>query len=298
MPRLNSYILPLLLCLVASAAHAQDDYDFSDTPVGTDSTGESGEGGDDFVFDTPLGADDVTPGEPANNGGGSSAAPSFLQSDGGEPAFDKVERKPLTAAEREALRAAENERVWVLQRRPFLKTGRFEMSPMVSYNVNDPLISYATIASDFNYFLDEKMAIGLRSSYTLNQETSSFDDLLQDYSVFPKISRPLWSTSAHFQYTPLYGKLAAFSSWIFPWELYTRAGAGWLQTFLAGHVFVTAGAGQRFFMNRWLTINIDVDYQIFQETFSPTESVLLSNLTVGVGVSLYLPFDFEYRELR
>jgi outer membrane beta-barrel protein len=296
MPRLHTYIVYALLCFVASPALAQDDYDFSDTPIGTEDT-SSDAGGDDFVFDTPIGAEDTTPGgggaAPANNG----AAPSFLQGND-TPAFEKVERKPLTEAERAALREAENQRVWVLQRRPFLKTERFELAPMIGYNVNDPLVNYATITADMNYHLNEEMALGLRSSYTINSETTSFDELVQDYSLFPKISRPLWSTSAHFQYTPLYGKLSAFGSWIFPWELYTRAGAGWLQTFIAGHVFVTAGAGQRFFLNRWLTFNIDVDYQVFQETFNTNESVLLSNLVLGVGLSMYLPFDFEYRELR
>jgi len=294
MPRLYIYLVSLSLLFGASPVLAQDDYDF-DTPV------EEGDGGgeDDFVFDTPVGPGDTPVEAPASDTAGGGGSLDFLGDGGGDAdSFDQVERKPLTAAEAEALRLAENQRIWVLQRRPFLKTGRFEMAPMFSYNVNDPLIDYATFASDFNYYLNEQMAIGLRGSYSLNAETGSFDRLVQDYSVFPKITRPIWSASAHFQYTPLYGKLAAFGSWILPWELYARGGAGYLQTFIAGHVFVTAGGGQRFFLNRWLTFNVDIDYQIFQERFSETESVLVSNLVFGVGLGIYMPFDFEYRELR
>ena len=63
-------------------------------------------------------------------------------------------------------------------------------------------------------------------------------------------------------------------------------------------MFVTAGLGQRYFMNRWMTFNLDLNYQIFQETFAPNESVILNNLVFSVGMSFYLPTDFEYRELR
>jgi len=280
----------LSLLLAVSPVLAQDDYDFSDESAEEGSQDE----GDDFVFDTPADQGDSS----GSGSGDSGDTLDFLEGGADTSTYDKVERKPLTPAELEALREAENQRIWVLQRRPFLKSGRVELAPMFSYNVNDPLINYGTFASDLNYYLNEQMAIGLRGSYTLNSETASFDRVVQDYSVFPKISRPIWTASANFQYTPLYGKLAAFGSWIFPWEFYARGGAGYLQTFIDGHVFVTAGAGQRFFLNRWLTFNVDLDYQIFQESFGPNESVLLSNLVIGVGLGIYMPFDFEYKELR
>jgi len=278
---------------LATPAHA-DDYDFTEEtaeqPTG-DGGGGGGGGGDDFEFDTPLDTSDT-------GGGGGGGTPSFLQATQGGGVEEESQRRPLTPEELAALRAAEAERVWVLQRRPFLKKHRLELAPMAGLNANDPLIHFATVGADLNYFLNEEMAIGLRGSYTLNVETSSFDEVVQEYSVFPKISRPIWSGSANFQYTPLYGKLAVFGSWILPWELYTRAGVGWLQTFIDGRVFVTAGAGQRYFMNRWMTFNLDLNYQIFQETFGPDESVLLNNLVFSVGMSFYLPTDFEYRELR
>ena len=144
------------------------------------------------------------------------------------------------------------------------------------------------------------MAIGLRGTYTLNLETSTFDDVIQDYQVFPQVSRPIWSGSLNFQYVPLYGKMSMFQTWIFPWELSVRGGAGWIQTFIDGHVLVTLGATQQFFLNRWLAFNIDLDYQVFQEAISANsnEGMLLSNLTFGAGLSIYFPLDFEYKELK
>ena len=91
-----------------------------------------------------------------------------------------------------------------------------------------------------------------------------------------------------------------FQTWIFPWELAFRGGLGWIQTFIDGHVLVSLGATQQFFLNRWLTFNLDLDYQVFQEVTSPTsnEGTLLNNLVLGAGLSIYLPLDFEYKELK
>ena len=116
--------------------------------------------------------------------------------------------------------------------------------------------------------------------------------------MFPKVSRPIWSASLHMEYAPIYGKLVLFKQIILPWEIYTRAGMGALQTFIDTHVLITAGLGQRFFINRWFTFNIDIDYQLFQENFSDDEQVLLSNLLFGVSFSMFFPLDYEYRELK
>ena len=162
------------------------------------------------------------------------------------------------------------------------------------------MINFYTAGGQLNYYLNEQMAIGFRGTYTLNTETRAFDTVVQDYQVFPQISRPIWSSSLNFQYVPVYGKFSLFETWLFPWELSVRGGLGWLQTFIDGHVLVTLGANQQFFLNRWLAFNIDIDYQVFSEVTSPnaTESTLLNNLVLGAGLSIYLPLDFEYKELK
>lgn len=285
------YISFLFVFLCASLSWAQDDYDFTDpepAPTGTDS-------GDDFTFDEPIDAAD-TGNAPANTGGNSNQnIPSFLQNSGD----DETNQAPVvTAADIALAKEADKKRIWVLQRRPFLKRKRFELRPIFGTNINDPLVTYYSMGADLNYHLNEQFAIGVRGNYTLNSESDEFDKIVNDYSVFPKVSRPIWSGSLHLEYAPVYGKLVLFKSWIFPWEIYTRAGVGALQTFVDTHVVITAGGGQRFFINRWFTFNIDVDYQLFQENFSESEQVLLNNLVFSVGFSIFFPLDYEYRELK
>lgn len=297
MPRRVLFILSALLCFTLSLAHAEDDYDFDYDDGGGDQREgqDEGSGEDDFSFDDPV---DATGG----GGGGQtgSGGPSFLQGGDDDLRDTPQPRKQLSPEEIEAVREAENQRVWVLQRRPFLKSDRFELNVNLGQNINDPLIDFYTLNLQANYHLNEQMAIGLRGTYTLNTETRAFNAVIQDYQLFPQVSRPIWSSSLNFQYTPFYGKFSLFQTWIFPWELSARGGVGWIQTFIDGHVLVTLGATQQFFLNRWLAFNIDLDYQLFQEVTSleSDEGTLLSNLILGAGVSIYFPLDFEYKELK
>jgi outer membrane beta-barrel protein len=293
-----------LLCLSLNVVHAEDDYnfEFEDTDSQEKSDTGGGDGGDDLTFDDPV---DVNSGggkgsstQPSSGGGG--ALPSFLQKSKDSERVATQTQKKLTPQELAAIRKAENKRVWVWQRRPFLKSERFELNTLIAQNINEPLVSFYTLGAQANYYLNEQMAIGLRGTYTLNLETSTFDDVIQDYQVFPQVSRPIWSVSLNFQYVPLYGKMSMFQTWIFPWELSVRGGAGWIQTFIDGHVLVTLGATQQFFLSRWFAFNIDLDYQVFQEAIAANsnEGMLLSNLTFGAGLSIYFPLDFEYKELK
>ena len=296
MPLILMMLSSALLCLSLSVAYA-DDYSFGADDVEEDTFNDSGdasdEGGEDsdFVF-----KEDEVQNTPTQ--GDSTSGLNALGGFGGSDEMPK--KKPLTPEELERIRKDENERIWVLQRRPFLKSDRFELDSMISMNINDPLVDFYTVGAQANYYLNEQMAIGLRGSYTLNVETSSFNEVIEDYQVFPQISRPIWSASLNFLYMPLYGKLSMFDTWIFPWEVSVRGGAGWIQTFIDGHVLLTLGAKQQFFLSRWFAFNIDLDYQVFQEIAAPgsSEDILINNLTFGAGFSIYFPLDFEYKELR
>jgi outer membrane beta-barrel protein len=273
-----------------------DDYDFDDDET------EQGGDGDDIEFDDDDGDDgdgdsDSAPTEPTSDPLGGDGSLDFLNDTAALPST-ATKKKKLTPAELKKAEEEENQRVWVSQRRVFLKTDRFEISPLFGLNINDPLITFLNVGGDINYYLNEQVGIGIRGIKTISGETSKFDEVVETYGVFPKISRPLWSASLNFQYIPIYGKFSFFNTWIFPWEFYTRAGVGWIQTFIDGHVLINGGVGQRFFMNRWVTFNLDLDYQLFQETFGPDEQVFLQNVIFGFSLSIYFPLDFEYRELR
>jgi outer membrane beta-barrel protein len=141
------------------------------------------------------------------------------------------------------------------------------------------------------------MAIGASGSWALGSETDLFDQVITDYDVFPEISKIQWSASLDFQYAFMYGKFALFNTWIIPWDTYAILGAGATQTQLATHPTLNIGIGQRYFMNRWFTLNLSLRDGVYNEDY-PGGSQIVNNLVFSAGVSFFLPPNFEYRMLK
>ena len=252
------------------------------------------DGGDDLILDDDGGDDLVLEDDQRGGGGGGGGGLDFLGSGESQPRRRERQR---SAAEIEAARQAEIERIWVMQRRPFLKAGRIELFPEFSSNTNDPLISLYQVGGGLRYHLDEVMSIGLRGGYTIGAESAGFEKVIEDYQVFPQVSRPNWYATAIFSYVPIYGKFSLFGTWIVPWEIQANAGLGWIQTYLDGHYTASIGISQRLFLSRWLTMHFGIEDQIYQESYQP-EPRILNQLMATVGFSFFFPMDFEYRELR
>ena len=222
------------------------------------------------------------------------------ESDGQEPpptddgamTFDVIDTAEVVA-EAEAEERAEVDLIRVIQRRPFLRNGRLELSPFLGTNVNDPLVNLFLAGAHLNFHLTEVMAIGVNGGYSLGTETDLFDQVIEDYELFPELSKILWFGGVHFQYAPIYGKFALFNTWIVPWDTYVLLGIGYTKTELAGHPTLSAGLGQRYFMNRWFTLSLELRDLIYNENY-PSGSKLVNNLVFSVGVGFFLPPDFEY----
>ena len=251
--------LPLACVLVAGEAIAQDDVDMTFSPDETAGGGGGGEGDDSLTFE--------------------------------------VVDTQKAAKEVEAAKQAELDLIRVIQRRPFLRRGRVEFSPSIGTNINDSLVNAFLAGASLNYHLTEVMAVGAYGGVSLGSETDLFDQVIEDYGLFAQIAQVQWYGGLHFQYAPVYGKFALFNTWIIPWDIYALLGAGYTKTELAGHPTLSAGAGSRFFMNRWFTLNVELRDHIYNEDY-PGGSELVNNLVFNAGVSFFLPPDFEYRTLK
>lgn len=251
-----------LACLLgAPAAFAQEDVDMTFSPE--DLTG----GGDD---------------------GG--------EGEGDTLSFDVIDTEEV-AKEAERSRKEEIDLIRVIQRRPFLRRNRVEVAPFLGTNVNDALTSAFVAGGSLNYHLTEVMAIGFNGGYSLGTETDLFDRVIEDYELFPQVSQVKWYGTLNFEYAFIYGKFALFNTWIIPWDTYALLGAGFTQTQLDGHLTISVGMGQRYFMNRWFTLNIELRDNIYNENY-PAGSEIVNNLLFTAGVSFFIPPDFEYRTLK
>lgn len=216
--------------------------------------------------------------------------------DGDTMTFDVIDTE---AAAKEVARQKEEEidLIRVIQRRPFLRRNRVELSPQLGTNINDSLVTMFVAGGNINYHITEVMAVGFNGGYSLGSETDLFDKVIEDYELFPEVSKIIWYANVHFQYAPIYGKFALFNTWIIPWDLYVLLGAGWTRTELEGHPTLSAGIGQRYFMNRWFTLNLELRDNIYNENY-PGGSEIVNNVMFTAGVGFFLPPDFEYQTLK
>ncbi len=216
--------------------------------------------------------------------------------DGGEMTFDVIDTEEAAkAVERD--KKAEADAIRVIQRRPFLRRNRVELSPFIGTNVNDALMSLFFAGGSLNYHITEVMAVGINGGFSLGSESDLFDRVIEDYELFPQVSKVKWYANLTYQYAPIYGKFALFNTWIIPWDTYVLLAAGYTQTELDGHPSLGVGIGQRYFMSRWFTLDVELRDHIYNENY-PAGSELVNNLAFTAGVSFFLPPDFEYRTLK
>lgn len=135
-----------------------------------------------------------------------------------------------------------------------------------------------------------------------------------------------WSASLNFTYVPMYGKFSGFNYFIFHYDAYVVGGIGAVsnrpiavidpdnRTFQSKvHLAPNVGLGLRIFFNRWFAAILEVRDYIFldslENTTIPTDpaaqkdeknwyasgSTLTNHVQAQLGLSIFLPFSFEYR---
>jgi len=135
-----------------------------------------------------------------------------------------------------------------------------------------------------------------------------------------------WSTSLNFTYVPMYGKFAGFNYFIFHYDVFVTGGVGVLsnrpiavidpdnRSFKSKvNLAPNVGIGLRIFFNRWFAAILEVRDDIFldklesttipvlpkdqqkEENWYAKDSTLTNNVQAQIGLSVFLPFSFEYK---
>ena len=135
-----------------------------------------------------------------------------------------------------------------------------------------------------------------------------------------------WSAAVNFTYVPMYGKFAGFGNFIFHYDAYVVGGIGVLSNKAIAvidpdnrsfksriNVSPNVGIGLRIFFNRWLAAVVEVrDYIFFdklentaiatdpaqqrnESTWYANSTTFTNNVQAQIGLSLFLPFSFDYR---
>ncbi len=230
-------LIPLLSITVPASALA--------APLGAGSVGwttvvtaqpdaepEGGDGEDDLVI-IDEGEDDPPPeGEDPGDGGDAGVVDLDLDDDDD----GSVDDGPAPESSGDELGTEEDQinaergLITVVQRQRMLKKKRFELMPQFGITVNDPYVRHYTLGLDFNYWLSNRMAIGLTGTGLIGAKTPRYDNIKIQEGLLLTANRTLWQGSVNFTYNPFYGKIAIFNRALLHWEGGLVVGAGALQT--------------------------------------------------------------------
>ncbi|HNS97884.1 MAG TPA: outer membrane beta-barrel domain-containing protein [Polyangiaceae bacterium] len=228
-----------------------------------------------------------------------------------------------------------NPQIYAVQQIYALRRERFELQPYWSFTMNDQFVSHPAPGVALNYYITNVMAIGANFNWYqgLNTDSEFNAATRRAVRVGVPLNEYQWSAALNFTYVPMYGKFAGFGDFIFHWDGYVVGGVGAISTrpivvfdpryrnfSFEPKIAFNAGIGARIFFNRWFAAIIELrDYAYLEELentanydamFSSDdartawrqdeanwtdEKKLTNNVQAQVGISIFLPFSWEYR---
>ncbi len=203
------------------------------------------------------------------------------------------------------VKPAPEDDISVLQRKPFLRKGRAELSPKFGLTINDDLIQQFELGGQLNYHATEFLWFGARFGWfdlgELGGVTDQYFEVLDKTSSVPDVVELQWYAGGDVGIVPIYGKFAIFNNAVVYYDVSLYAGGGWVNHFTsqgeAGAFAGEVGIMPRIFLNRWLGLHIAVQDRIMSAQLRESTS-LVHIVTAELGLSIFMPFGFEYTTAR
>jgi outer membrane beta-barrel protein len=198
--------------------------------------------------------------------------------------------------------AALDDRVKAVQRKGFLKRGRFEISPLFSASLNDAFYQKLGGSLRLGYHVADSFALAVKGTYYQPLRTSNVREgqvafqsqLLTSQLDGEAMLQGIWS--------PVYGKIAFRSKQIVHFDVFLHAGLGAVWTATSGsprdegpHLATGFGGGVRFFPNEWLALELGLSATLYPDQPNlAVPSTLQRVVAAGAGFSFFLPTSFDY----
>jgi len=213
-----------------------------------------------------------------------------------------------------------------------LRMRRVEVNPYWSFTLNDQFVTHPAPGLAINYYITNVFAVGLNGNWyrpfggNLNQDSTFNSQARRAARIAVPLQEYDWSAALNFTYVPFYGKFAGFGDFIFSYDAYLVGGIGALsdrpiavvdpdnRTFDSKiNVAFNVGLGLRIFFNRWFTTVLEVRDYIYPAKLEATteatsakakqdpatwyeeKSTLTNNVQAQIGISIFIPFSFEYK---
>ena len=233
----------------------------------------------------------------------------------------------------------EARRTWkdivVIPRKPFLKKGRFDLSPFFGATMNDNIIQHYSLGAEMTYHITDVLAVSLLGMYYFKDILDQEFFTRYHYKRVPSMNKYNYTVTLNFSYVPIYGKLALFNQHLMHFEAFVMAGVGGSGTEIVPKDYrykifsnpfaltFPVGIGGRVFINKWIAIQASVRDYMMVDKFEgqrgsyegcPTtgdssecemenakenaKTRFINNIQFHLGVCFYLPTDFQYTTFR
>jgi outer membrane beta-barrel protein len=185
--------------------------------------------------------------------------------------------------------------VRVVQRRPILKKNRFELFTGAGVVLNDDMYDHWLATATGRFHVSEWISVGATYGKFFSSVSDLQNTIANDYEVYPELSAYRWYAGADVSLVAVEGKFVAFGSTIAYWDFYASLGGGVTVTSRSKDPKPTGviGAGLRLFFGDWLTLSVELRDHILFEKFR-AGSELVNNLVAQAGLTLFIPFGFDY----
>ena len=185
--------------------------------------------------------------------------------------------------------------IQALQLRKFTKRHRFGLSIGGVMNLNDALQHHLGVGGAMRFGVSERWAIGVRYQAYRNIDKTIRTQLKNQLHLFPERTDIRMEGQLFASWSPIDGKFTFFDSGIAYYDVFFNLGGGVLQNFSEKLVPTgLIGMGIRFHVTSWLGIELEFNDTIYMESYPGTQT-LMQNITLGLAMTIYMPFSPNYR---
>lgn len=166
--------------------------------------------------------------------------------------------------------------VRVIQKRLFLKDGRWEFTPFGGIIPNDEFFLYGPLGLRVAYFIDEDFSIEVNGAYLVSGR-SDLEEFLEDPEIGLGLIVDLpqqleWYAGANGTWSPIHGKFGIFTTKLTHFDIFLSFGAGAIgtKTFVRDEfdsrkvdIQGNLGLGFRLFLLDWLALRLEYRHYIY-----------------------------------
>jgi outer membrane beta-barrel protein len=246
----------------------------------------------------------------------------FAQDDDLDDIFGTDDTQPTTVAEeRDSLlnesgdtpeaKSSKKRVIKTLQRKNFVKVGRYEVGPHVGFITNDPFLNRYLVGASGTYHVTEIFGVELAGTFSPDFGEGDYKpitgQIINENQVTPDISKIQMYTNVNFQFSPIYGKVALLGRNIVNFDIFGIFGTGVVRTVddlnaldaegdpvaeatrSQFHPTLNYGGGVRVIFSQAFVLRVEARGLSYIEVLESTTLEMKNNMTMLINASFFFP---------